>query len=389
MTWRVSLLLAAAALLASCASVAGPPADAPSDEAHTPTDAPSSDSPLPDAPAPSEEPPARALVPTGATPVRISVGHQPKQVSFTSDGSVLVVPLLADDGIDMISLVDGSVTRVRPQSGGPRAGFTEVVIDPQGNKFYVSQMTAGLIHSFTQAGTYLESFATHGEWSKYMQLAPDRSLLAVSNWLSDTVSLLSPRGELLRTIRAAGAVTPRGVAFEPDGKHLIVSWFGSGELTRHRVSDGALLARYTPGGAMRHVVIDSAGSTAYASNMARREVVALALPDLRVPARSRVGSNPNTIVISADGALLYVSCRGPNNPAGYTHRSPEPGAIHVIATATMETLQIIPAGTQPTGLALSPDGKLLSSTSFQDDEVLLWALIDGLVEGLAEPPPRP
>jgi DNA-binding beta-propeller fold protein YncE len=265
-----------------------------------------------------------------------------------------------------------------------RSGFVEVEVDEEAGRFYVSQMTTGAIHEFTEAGEHVGSFATHGEWSKYVQLAPDRSLLAVSNWLSDSVSLLSRGGELLRHVEAVGARTPRGVAFEPDGRHLVVTWFGSGEVTRHRVSDGKLVARYSPGGAMRHVVINAEGSVAYASNMARREVVALALPDLRLVAKVLVGSNPNTIVLAADGSRLYVSCRGPNNPNGYTLRSPAPGTIHVIDTETMETLQVISGGTQPTGLALSPDGQLLASTSFQDDEILVWALVDGLVDGLAE-----
>jgi len=387
MTTRLALTLVGILLLASCVSISdsedgdsaadGAPVNV-TDEA--PTVKP------PDAP---PRTPAERKRPSGAAPLRFSVGHQPKQVAFTPDGEALIVPLLDDDGIDLIRLANGSVERVRPDIGSEHEGFVEVLVDTGEHRFLVSQMTTGLIHEFTNGGEYTRSFEARGRWCKFMALSPDRSVVAVSNWLSDTVSLLSARGELLRTIAVPGARTPRGIAFEPDGSHLVVTWFGSGEISRHRVADGVLRARYSPGGAMRHVVIDPTGGVAYVTNMARREVVALELPNLRLKGSIRVDSNPNTIVLSAEGEHLYVSCRGPNHPDGYTLRSPRPGTIHVIETATMETAQVIPAGTQPTGLALSPNERLLASTSFQDDEVLVWALVDGLVEGLAEKTAEP
>ena len=224
--------------------------------------------------------------------------------------------------------------------------------------------------------------------------------LAVSNWLDHTVTILDAETDTpVARLLVADARTPRGLAFTPDGRSLLVAWFGTGELTRHTVphapaesagssepaappdptgsSEPAAWApagRLHIGGALRHIAVHPDGTFAYISNMAARQVHAVDLSTLTVRGSVRVDSNPNTIVLDREGATLYVSCRGPNNPDGYELRSPEPGSIYVIDTATLTTREVIPAGTQPTGLALSPDGRRLASTSFQDDEVVVYSV---------------
>jgi DNA-binding beta-propeller fold protein YncE len=325
-----------------------------------------------------ERTPVEPWRPVGSEPLRFSVGHQPKQVAFTPDGRDLVVPLLGAEGIDLISLETGEIRRTAP---GPDAGwgYAEVLIDPVGGTFLVSQMTTGKIHEFDLQGNYQRSFSTGGTWSKVIAMTPDRAHLAVSNWLSDNVTVLTRDGEIERRVSAPGARVPRGVAFTDGGAEMLVTWYETGELTRHRVSDGSLLARYKRGGALRHVVLDAERGVAYVSNMHYEEVLAIDVASFTVLGSVSVDYNPNTIVLSEDGSTLYVSCRGPNNPESYLLRSPRPGTIHIVRTRDMTTRQVLSGGTQPTGLALSPDERLLASTSFQDDEVLVWSLHNGLV----------
>lgn len=306
--------------------------------------------------------------------LRVRVGRQPKQVSFTPSGDLLVT-LLKDDGVDLVRLTDGSVRRLSVPAYGQYEGFVESVSDPHRDRLLVSQMTTGQVHSFTRDGSHVNSFSTHGSWSKVLALSPDGSIMAISNWLSDTVTVVdATSGELQATITVPGAETPRGLAFAPDGASLLIAWFGSGKLTSHTTDSWQLRHQRDVGGAPRHLVVDRGGDLVYLSNMATRQVHAFQVGTLERIGTARVGSNPNTIALSPDGTFLFVSCRGPNNPAGYELPAPEPGSIHVISTTDLRTVQVIEAGRQPTGLAVSPDGRYLAATNFQDDELVVYRL---------------
>ncbi len=82
----------------------------------------------------------------------------------------------------------------------------------------------------------------------------------------------------------------------------------------------------------------------------------------------------NTIQLSLDGKYLFVSCRGPNNSAGYTLRSPRSGKLYLISTDNFEVLKVWTGGNQPTGLGLSPDGRYLATTDFHDARLNVYMI---------------
>lgn len=300
-------------------------------------------------------------------------GRRPKQVVFSPTGDLLIVPLLDDDGVDMISLATGRTIRARVPETAHHLGFVEAAVAADGRTFLVSQMTTGAIHRFSARGVYLRSYASGGRWSKVIAVSPTDRLIAVSNWLSDTVTLLDgANGAVVGVLHSDEATVPRGVAFTPDGRSLVVAYFGSGDVIRYSVATGRAAARTTIGGANRHVVVHPDGERLFVSNMAAGRVIVLALDDLRLLGQVKVDSNPNTIVLSPDGRRLYVSCRGPNDPVSYERRSPRDGSIYCIDAETLDVLEVIAAGNQPTGLAVSPDGTLIAGTNFQDDTVVVY-----------------
>lgn len=304
---------------------------------------------------------------------RFATGRRPKQVVFSPDGRTLVVPLLDDDGVDLISIATGRTVRLRVPGRGRFRGFVEATFHGDGRTFLVTQMTTGEVHRFSAQGVLLGSYPTGGRWSKVVAVSPDGQLVAVSNWLSDTVTLLEAgSGRAIGVLEADGATVPRGLAFTPDGLAVVVGYFGSGDLIRYSVESRAVLARVRIGGANRHVVVHPDGRRVFVSNMAAGRVVVLSLDELRVLADVPVDANPNTIALSPDGTRLYVSCRGPNDPVSYERRSPRDGSIYCIDTRTLDVLEVIPAGNQPTGLAVSRDGTLIAGTNFQDDTVVVY-----------------
>ena len=97
------------------------------------------------------------------------------------------------------------------------------------------------------------------------------------------------------------------------------------------------------------------------------------LASFRLAREMSVFTNPNTIDL-LDDRFLFVSSRGPNNPADYTLRSPRNGKITVIDIARWEKLCEIEGGNQPTGLAVSASGSILCFSDFQDGALELYEI---------------
>ena len=83
---------------------------------------------------------------------------------------------------------------------------------------------------------------------------------------------------------------------------------------------------------------------------------------------------PNTIDLSPDGRVLYVSNRGRNNPETYTRPGPEWGTVVVIDTTTGDYLDALSGGNQTTGLDVSPDGTMLAYSDFLDNRVTVYRI---------------
>lgn len=307
-------------------------------------------------------------------------GRQPKQVAFTPDGRKLIVTLLDDAGFDLID-PRGLAESVR--IAGPEArkrGYVEPLLCPERNSFWVSQMTADQIHEYRLPSAaapkpiLIRSLPSRGVWPKVMARDGAYRFLAVSNWVSSTVVVFDyGTGDQVAVLR--GLDTPRGLAFSKDGSALFVCSYDGGKATKFDTASWRETAEFRREGAsFRHAVLSPDGKELYLSDMGLNYVYRLTSGDLSLVAAYRTGSNPNTIALSPDGGRLFVSCRGPNNPESYLLRSPVDGEVRIIDTRTGKTETTLAGGNQPTGLALSPDGKTLAFTDFLDDLVEVYEL---------------
>lgn len=301
-------------------------------------------------------------------------GRQPKQVLFSPDGSYIIMPLLDDKGFDVFSMQEKKVVRRISPPGAEKAGFAEGLFIPEKNAFFVSQMTTGTIHEYSYPDfSWRRSISTEGTWSKFIAWSPEQGLLAVSNWVSDDISLIDyESGAVVRKLKTGKA--PRGMVFIDGGKTLVSLSFDSGIIEAFSVQSGKRTDSLSvPKACMRHIALAPGGTSAYVSDMYNRQVYRLSLHPLKITAQVRVFNNPNTIALLG-GRWLFVSTRGPNNPADYTKRSPANGKIHIIDTADMSIQQTLTGGNQPTGLDLSPDGSYLCFSDFQDECIELYAV---------------
>jgi len=85
---------------------------------------------------------------------------------------------------------------------------------------------------------------------------------------------------------------------------------------------------------------------------------------------------PNTIDLTPDGKMLFVSCRGENNEQTYYLPGPEWGSILVFDTADGRPLDALIAGNQPTALDVSDDGSLLVFSDFLDNRLRVYEIPD-------------
>lgn len=301
-------------------------------------------------------------------------GQQPKQVLFSPDSKIIALPLLDDKGFDLFSVAEQKVVKRITPPNAEQLGFAEGLFIKEKNVFLVSQMTTGNLYEYSYPDFQLKrTIKTGGNWSKFIAYNPQKDILAVSNWLSNTVSIIDYKtGKLLKTLKTAAA--PRGLLFTDKGENIIVLCFDGGKIQKFAVETGTKVAeKSVEKSAMRHIVSADTENRAYVSDMYYGKIYEIDTNSLEIIREVKVHNNPNTIAL-ANGRWLFVSCRGKNNPVDYTLRSPENGKIYIIDTTTMAVERIFTGGNQPTGLDISPDGKTLCFSNFQDGNIELYSI---------------
>lgn len=321
----------------------------------------------------------------------IGTGRRPKSVEFTPDGRYVVVAPLSGNTVEVIDPRTGGLVAslAPPERWAKSQGFVETAF-PGYDELWVSQMYTDLVHVFSLSDfSYLRSVQCGGSFPKVLLAHPDGRVF-VSNWLSETVSVLSADGsERLGSMRAGS--TPRGLALSPDGGTLFVANFGNGAIEafdtrtykRLPAPFGGAAAPLT-GSAKRHLVVDPVRKRLYASDMGRGSVFAYDLEGGRQLAEIRIAPNAktNTIALSPDGRWLYASTRGPNNPVSYERKGPAFGELLVIDTDSLAIVERHWGGNQPTGLAVSPDGRLVVLTDFLDHRIEVYERVEALAHTL-------
>ncbi|HKA69436.1 MAG TPA: beta-propeller fold lactonase family protein [Actinomycetes bacterium] len=303
---------------------------------------------------------------------RWRTGPAPKQVAYTPDGSQLWVTLLGGHGIQVFDAATGSQLE---QIKLGTHGAVEVIFTANGRRAYASQMETSSVYEIdTRSYRVRRQINGNGSWSKVLALSPDERTLYLANWVSDDISEIDlGSGTVRRLIPTVD--TPRGLYPTPDGKRLYVAGYGHGEIAVIDLDTYRQKVLLRTGGAMRHLVGDPTGKTVYAGDMAEAVVFAVDTATNKVRRLADVDRNPNTIDLSPDGRVLYVSCRGRNGP-NYYLPGPEWGSVVLVDTHSGKLLDAIVGGDQTTGLDVSADGTRLAFSDFLDDMVRTYAIPD-------------
>ena len=222
---------------------------------------------------------------------------------------------------------------------------------------------------------------TGGTWTKVMVLSPDEKRLYAANWTSNDVSVIDlASGDVLEQIPTVNV--PRGLYLTKDEKRLFVAGYELGQFQRIDLTTGKGDILLDTGGALRHMVANEAGTLLYFDDMAKFETYVVDVATEKITKLAKTDPEPNTLDLSPDGKVLYVSCRGLNGD-DYMAPGPEWGSVVLIDTATGKTLDAIVGGNQPTGLDVSPDGTYLAFSDFLDDRIRVYTIpsYEVLVDG--------
>jgi DNA-binding beta-propeller fold protein YncE len=305
--------------------------------------------------------------------IRFECGHGPKQVLFAPDGKELWVSLLGGHGVEVF---DTATWKKLDEVKLGKYGAVEMVFNKAGTKVYISQMqTASVYEVDTAARKVLRVLKTGGSWTKVVLLSPDEKRLYASNWVSDDVSEIDlASGRLFRRLKAVD--TPRGLYVTPDGKRLFVAGFEHGSIKRIDLATREGEVIFKTEGAMRHLVGDDSRGLLYADDLSTNEVFVVDLATEKVTKLNDTDQRPNTMDLSPNGRVLYVSCRGKDNPRSYYVKGPEWGSVLAFDAATGKILDAIVGGNQCTGLDVSPDGKLLAFSDLLDDTIRIYTIPD-------------
>ncbi len=289
-----------------------------------------------------------------------------KGVAVSLDGKEIWAALLLNKhrGVSIFSTVDGNKITDIDLYGG---GGVEIVFSRDGTKAYISQMETAKVYEIdTKTKEILKIFNTKSSWTKVLEISPDGTKLYASNWLGNNISefdLVS--GKLLRNIKTVK--TPRGTYVTKDGKYIYVAGYGKGEIQKINLEDNTTKIIFKSGGAMRHFAYDEEKGILYISDMAKNVIWKLDLATDNVTQFAKTDSHPNTIALSGNKKILFVSNRGHNFSAtNYYVPGPDWGSVLLFDTSTSKMLDAIVAGNQPTALDVSGDGSILVFSDFLD-----------------------
>lgn len=307
----------------------------------------------------------------------LNTGMHPKSVEFTPDGKYMVSALLEGAGVDIFSVSDFKKVKTVefPQKYVKLRNFVEVVFLPERKEMWVSQMAANAIHVVDMTDfTYKMTINTQGIWTKIIAITPDGKTAFASNWESHDVSVIDvEQHKVIKKIKVAGI--PRGMVVTSDNRYLYVCIFSNGQLQKIDINTMKIIKTFNfPHGAKRHILLDRKKNLFYVTDMYRGSVYIINAVDDSIIKEIPVDKKLNTAKLSPDGRYLYVSSRGPNNPESYLKKGPVFGKVFVIDTATFEIKDWIWGKNQPTGLDVSPDGKLLAFTNFLDNEIEVYRI---------------
>jgi YVTN family beta-propeller protein len=277
---------------------------------------------------------------------RVRTGVQPKSVNVSPDGARVVTCKFGRPDRDNVSVFDGE-TLAQVGSISFPGNAVETVFSADGRTLYVSNFRENVVEVIDFASCYAATAAAPcaptpratiatGSLPKFMALSPDGATLYVANWGDRSVSVVDV-ATLRETRRLHTERHPRGMVVRPDGTLLAAAFHGD---VVHVFPAGASeeSERFRMCELPRHLLLSPDGATMYVTCSMGH----VGFYDARSGARLGIGTlgrNPRSIAITADGRYIGAANFTSSDVSlvdtvSHTHRTyPVPGASRIVGLA--------------------------------------------------------
>ncbi|MEO0141630.1 MAG: YncE family protein, partial [candidate division WOR-3 bacterium] len=161
---------------------------------------------------------------------RIPSGSLPKAVKITPDGRFALTTNFGDGTIGKIAIGEKKWIYMQKNFDPRRKDLSlpvEVAFDSLRPWAYISDFSHARVRVFDwQADTFIRDIKV-GSLPKILEVSPDGKMLWVSNWGSNSVSVVDL--DSLKEIKRipVGSLAPRGIALTTDGRAYVCDFDGS------------------------------------------------------------------------------------------------------------------------------------------------------------------
>jgi len=266
----------------------------------------------------------------------IPVGREPHEVAVTPDGRKAYVANVGDDSLSVVDLKEGRVRRtLKPDGMDQPHGLA---ITPDGRRLFVTSEGSHRLYLIDVRRDVVErSITTTQRGSHMVTLAGKGTRAWVANRGSDSLSLYDLPGlKLVRTFKVGPG--PEGIAVSPNGRFIVTSLQGAGQVAVVDASRSSVLTRLPAGEAPIRVLFPAASPMAIVSNRGSDDVTFIDVAARHVIATVPVGKRPGGMAVNGRGTRLYVA----NNDSG---------TVSIVSIPGREVSGTIQAGRTPDGLA--------------------------------------
>ncbi len=199
-----------------------------------------------------------------------------------------------------------------------------------------------------------------GIMPKMVATSPDGRYVFVSNWRSNSVSVISTSSyEVVKEIKVG--IIPRGICFTPDAQYCYVANMGGWTISVIDMESLEVIETITDGvgNRPRHLVITRDGEYIYISNHGDGNIRRLNTSSDEITHHAKVGIQPRTIVLSSDDK--YIFC--------VNYKS---NTVSVVDTEKMKQIYTVSTGFKPVGIDISPDGRKLWVSNYASGSIYVY-----------------
>ena len=164
----------------------------------------------------------------------------------------------------------------------------------------------------------------------------------------------------IRVIDLGGYGRPHGLAFLPDGRHLLVTSETAGSVLVVDLAEGRVVEAIATGGELSHMVVaDAAGTRAYVANIRSGTVSVIDL-DARAPLSViETGKGSEGLALAPDGGELWVANRSADT-------------LSIVDTASLTVSATVPCAAFPIRLAFTVDGARVLASNARSGDVAVF-----------------